>query len=258
MTCAELCIEATDVGLVRVLVVSGELTLADVPSMMTAVADALQSPPRVVVCDISKLREPVSDSLLTAFPAALRRAGGWPHACLHLAAPGPALNQAIRRMFLHRFVAVHSTVAEALSDAATEAEAVVRELVLPPDPTSLRTAREAVRQLLPQHSGPTAFQTDAALLVTTELVTNSIVHSGKPCELTLARGPSRLLVAVTDTSRSEPTLHPTQASAASGRGLHLVSGLSIDWGVRLVHWRGKTVWATLRADPPGRVRPAAS
>jgi hypothetical protein len=88
-------------------------------------------------------------------------------------------------------------------------------------------------------------RTDAALLITNELVSNVIAHVAEPFTLTLAQTGDRVLIAVTDPSRNEPILRPPRAMTTTGRGLRIIAGLSHDWGVRLVHPRGKTVWASL-------------
>ena len=63
------------------------------------------------------------------------------------------------------------------------------------------------------------------------------------------------LYAVTDESRIVPVLPHPAACPGGGRGLHVVAALSRSWGVRLVHRRGKTVWARLPAPRPGAKLP---
>ncbi|HEX2806081.1 MAG TPA: ATP-binding protein, partial [Kineosporiaceae bacterium] len=62
--------------------------------------------------------------------------------------------------------------------------------------------------------------------------------------VSMALTPARFLVAVTDGSRRVPTLRAPGTSVISSQGMQLVGALSQDWGVRLVHGSGKTVWAT--------------
>jgi hypothetical protein len=61
----------------------------------------------------------------------------------------------------------------------------------------------------------------------------------------MSASPSRLLVAVTDTSPVEPMLATGRNSGHGGLGLQLVDRFSHQWGTRLVHPSGKTVWASL-------------
>jgi hypothetical protein len=85
--------------------------------------------------------------------------------------------------------------------------------------------------------------------VATELVANSVLHVGRGLTLSMARRDDQLLVAVTDRSRDEPVLRPCRPAAVGGRGMQLIAGLSRQWGVRLVHPGGKTVWAALDTQP---------
>ena len=96
---------------------------------------------------------------------------------------------------------------------------------------------------------------DLAELLTSELVTNALVHTdrGAHVRATLgggAAGPvaGRLRVEVRDFVSRHPTLrgHPPEDST-SGRGLLLVHTLADAWGVR-AHGVGKAVWFELDAD----------
>lgn len=248
MTLTRLALTNLAAAPVPVLAVSGTLSLPDTPPLLRVISAALEEPPHVLVCDVSGLAAPRTDVwLLTAFPAALRRAGGWPQACLHLAGAGPELLAAFRRSRLNRYVTLDPTVEDAVAAAAPESARAVRHVTLPARTTSVRRAREAVRDLAPvlTRAGLADLEDvlDGALLVTTELVTNSVLHVGRPFTLSLARGADGLLVAVTDSSRDEPILRPNRHTAVTGRGLQLVAGISQAWGVRLVHPKGKTVWA---------------
>jgi hypothetical protein len=77
------------------------------------------------------------------------------------------------------------------------------------------------------------------------LAGNALRHARSSFTVSLSLTDRDLLVAVTDASRHEPVLRSPGPSSTSGRGLQLVSALSSDWGVRLVHLEGKTVWATV-------------
>lgn len=234
------------IGLVRL---SGPLHLPGACSVMSALTTAfITAPHRVIVCDVSALDAPATDAYLAVFPAALRRAGGWPRAALHLAAPGPALATRLTAMRMHRYVPVHTTLDDALAHAALDAVTAPHRITLPPDPSSLRIARTAVTDLWP---ATTTTGRDEAALVVNELAANAVRHVARPFTLALAITPSRTLVAVSDPSRDEPVLRPPRGvQATNGRGIRLVAGLSQDWGVRLVHLHGKTVWAALPGPGP--------
>jgi hypothetical protein len=254
VTLTRLALKNLAVAPVPVLAVSGRLSLPQTPPLMRVISAALEEPPHVLVCDVSGLTAPRDGWLLTAFPAALRRAGGWPQACLHLTGAGPELLAAFRRSRLSRYVTVDPTVEDAVEAATSESTRAVHHITLPAHTASVRQARAAVRDLAPGPADPEDVM-DGALLVATELVTNSVVHVGWPFTLSLARGVDDLLVAVTDGSRDEPILRPRRPDAMTGRGLQLVAGISQGWGVRLVHPKGKTVWATVAHAPS---QPAAA
>ncbi|GHH54438.1 ATP-binding protein [Streptomyces candidus] len=91
---------------------------------------------------------------------------------------------------------------------------------------------------------------DDALLVTSELATNALVHAagiGDHFTLTLRRH-GMLVIEVADSYEwAMPELRKIDDPlGASGRGLVLVDALSAHWGVR-PRDPGKTVWAHLPA-----------
>jgi hypothetical protein len=184
----------------------------------------------------------MNDVLLTAFPAALRCAGGWPAASLHLAAPSVELADRLRHLCLYRFLPIHDSLSEALALARQEAISRHVELVLRPFPSSLHRARAKVHEIWP---ATMPGGRDEAVLVLNELAANAIEHVTGPFTVSLAATRAEVLIAVTDYSRAEPVLSVPWSLPAGGRGLQVVARLSRAWGVRLVHQRGKTVWARL-------------
>jgi serine phosphatase RsbU (regulator of sigma subunit) len=97
---------------------------------------------------------------------------------------------------------------------------------------------------------------DAALLLTTELSTNAVVHAGTDLELEVIADPFGLTVTVIDNARgvvaaSEPPLAgPPHDLAERGRGLLLVDHFASRWGTTH-HPNGKGVWFRLsRGGPP--------
>jgi anti-sigma regulatory factor (Ser/Thr protein kinase) len=88
-------------------------------------------------------------------------------------------------------------------------------------------------------------------LLTTELVTNSIVHAGSPTTLRLDVEASRLHVEVDDLSSTPPVVRPTGPRDPSGHGLQLVDHLSSRWGCES-RTDGKTVWFEI--DTPVEIR----
>lgn len=249
----DLVVELTTDRPVGVLRLAGELFLPEVPRLTLAIVSALEAAPhRAVVCDLTSLTPPMSDYLLTVFPAALRRAGGWPHASVHLAGPSPELSRQLCRLHLQRFLPVHADVGQALTVAERQVvDAPVLLLSLDPDPGALAIARAALRDLWP---GDAPMQArEEAVLVVNELTSNAIRHVAQPFTVSVAVGRDEVLLAVADPSRSEPVLRAAQASATAGRGMQVVDDLSREWGVRLVHHDGKTVWARLSTGRPASV-----
>jgi anti-sigma regulatory factor (Ser/Thr protein kinase) len=82
-----------------------------------------------------------------------------------------------------------------------------------------------------------------AELLTSEVVTNVVLHARTPCRLELARlGDGAVRVAVTDHAGGEPAAEHAEPTATRGRGLALVDALATRWGVLPAEPAGKTVW----------------
>jgi anti-sigma regulatory factor (Ser/Thr protein kinase) len=115
--------------------------------------------------------------------------------------------------------------------------------LLPGDVTTPAAARRFVRSALESvEADPRVIET--AELLTTELVTNAVVHVGSKSQLFLrvARGVVR--VEVTDPDDRLPSMAAPNADDVGGRGLVIVNGLASAWGVERTD-SGKTVWFEL-------------
>jgi anti-sigma regulatory factor (Ser/Thr protein kinase) len=84
---------------------------------------------------------------------------------------------------------------------------------------------------------------DRAVLVTSELVTNVILHTPNGGLLELVIAPEQLRLEVSDASHQYPVEVPHGVATDHGRGLPIVASLANDWGVQEGS-AGKTVWAT--------------
>jgi PAS domain S-box-containing protein len=84
---------------------------------------------------------------------------------------------------------------------------------------------------------------DFAELLVSELVTNALVHGGRPLRLRLFRDRA-LTLEVADTGRQTPRLRPAGSDDEGGRGMYLVNELAHRWGSRPTA-EGKVVWAEL-------------
>ncbi|MBJ3809639.1 ATP-binding protein [Streptomyces flavofungini] len=115
------------------------------------------------------------------------------------------------------------------------------------DLRAVSEVRGALRELLRHWGRPGRAET--AELLTSELVTNALVHTDREAILTATLGPRRLRVEVRDfVGRCPRPRVPENAEDTHGRGLLLVQSLADTWGVR-VHGVGKVVWFELDAEP---------
>jgi anti-sigma regulatory factor (Ser/Thr protein kinase) len=104
--------------------------------------------------------------------------------------------------------------------------------------------RRALRDLL--GSWGKSARADNAELLTSELVTNALVHTDQEAVVTATLTPARRLrVEIRDFAARHPRLcEPIADDGTHGRGLMLVQSLADAWGVRS-HGVGKVVWFEL-------------
>lgn len=151
--------------------------------------------------------------------------------------------------------------------------------VLPGVPRSATAARQVTRQLL----GPRHPAADTAMLLVSELITNSVTHSqsarpGGTVTLAVCAGPTSVLIQVRDDGGpSKPRLLANRttadgaagaggdgpagaaaveadsvaAKAEHGYGLLLVDALAETWGT-ITTAEGRVTWCRLAVDPLGR------
>jgi phosphoserine phosphatase RsbU/P len=119
-------------------------------------------------------------------------------------------------------------------------------------------ARRIVQEVLAE-AGLVELADDAALL-THELVTNAVLHTGQAPTLEVQVASDRVRVEVHDPSPVHPVVGLLDPAASSGRGLTLVQRLAADWGVALLPAGavGKAVWFSLdRGNPEQAAEPTA-
>ncbi|WP_338900246.1 ATP-binding protein [Streptomyces sp. TG1A-60] len=145
-------------------------------------------------------------------------------------------------------VAIGAFLAEAVGEAAggTTGKAGAGQLRRRLGRADLRAvpeARRALRELLRQWGRPGRSET--AELLTSELVTNALIHTDHDAVLTATVSPRGLHVEVRDfvARRPRPRM-PRTDDGTHGRGLLLVQSLADAWGVR-AHGVGKAVWFDL-------------
>lgn len=138
-----------------------------------------------------------------------------------------------------------------------------KQVELRPEPTEVRRARRWVRsQLAGLGPAQEEAQADTLVLLVSELVTNAVVHTGRPAVLRLAVPvppwppgmppvtgvPVRLEVA--DASSSVPLRRRAEGEDTGGRGLELVEILADRWGWQPREGGGKHVWCELDCAVP--------
>lgn len=94
---------------------------------------------------------------------------------------------------------------------------------------------------------------DIAILLTSEVVTNAVVHAGPHSEedevvIGVDRSVGRVRVEVTDGHQGTPVRGDGAVDRESGRGLLLLDALSSAWGVTRCD-AGKVVWFEVDASP---------
>ncbi len=89
--------------------------------------------------------------------------------------------------------------------------------------------------------------TDIAQLLTSELVTNAVIHGRSPVTVTTVLNDGLLRVEVSDDNSRHPELRLTDDRALDGRGMHIVALLATRWGVT-DQPLGKTVWFELASS----------
>lgn len=111
------------------------------------------------------------------------------------------------------------------------------------DLTAVPEVRHALRELLRKWGGPGA--SAVAELLTSELVTNALVHTDHGAVVTATVVPEQLRVEVRDFVPGLDVPHALPADdRTNGRGLVLVQALADSWGVE-DQGVGKVVWFEL-------------
>lgn len=136
-----------------------------------------------------------------------------------------------------------------LPDSGSDGD--VASLVLACDPATVRQARAFV--LARCRAGSVAQDTcDTAVLLTSELVTNAILHGRSEARLAIVATPGLVHVEVGDDNSRHPVPVEADGAALDGRGIAIVDMLAAAWGVRDDPY-GKVVWFdVLTAEGAGR------
>ncbi|MDT0443909.1 ATP-binding protein [Streptomyces johnsoniae] len=90
---------------------------------------------------------------------------------------------------------------------------------------------------------------DDLRLLTSEVVTNALKHTGGACAVCVRWTGTRVRVEVTDHDPALPQPANGRLDEESGKGLTLVAMLAVAWGAKS-NVAGKTVWFEIEADQP--------
>jgi serine/threonine-protein kinase RsbW len=122
------------------------------------------------------------------------------------------------------------------------------QMTLPTAGRAVRLAREATRDALA--TWRLAYLEETAVLLVSELVTNSVRHArdSEAITLELEAAGTWLRIEVTDADPRWPQPRTPAGFDGSGFGLMLVDALAGKWGVRETA-TGKAVWAELDDRP---------
>lgn len=236
-----------------VLALTGRLDLGAAPVVQRALLRCLNEEPRAIICDLSGVTS-IDPLCAGTFSAVRHPALGWPGTTLILCGAVPTVAAVLAKLRVPRRLPMYDSVEVALARSRMRPPYLVARLALVPTPTSAAAARAFVRQHCSRWGlGELA---DVATLLTSELVTNAIVHAASPIELQLELQEPHLNIVVHD---HDP--HVVRALRAGQsehqRGLLIVDSVAKAWGVRQDPAGGKLIWCALPvpAARPVRARP---
>jgi anti-sigma regulatory factor (Ser/Thr protein kinase) len=100
---------------------------------------------------------------------------------------------------------------------------------------------------------------DTLLMAASELTANAVLHAGTEFTVRVVLAATLVRVEVTDASSTAPQPREAPVDATSGRGLAIIDGSGLQWGIDR-HADGKTVWIqaprpSLRLSPVPRGAP---
>ena len=105
----------------------------------------------------------------------------------------------------------------------------------------VRTARRFVRDVLEDNAVADEV-VETVELLTSEVITNALVHARSAPELAVRVRREMVRVEVADVSPVVPIRRAINTDALSGRGIAIVKSLASQWGVADLSAQGKTVW----------------
>jgi hypothetical protein len=128
-----------------------------------------------------------------------------------------------------------------------------------PSPVSVGRARRFIQQVL-REPGPAGVTSaagapgpldpelaDLLLFTANEVTTNAVLHGRTVFTVRVVRSANSTRIEVSDENSRMPQPCLAPVDAASGRGLAILDGSGLDWGVER-HAGGKTVWVEAHLD----------
>jgi anti-sigma regulatory factor (Ser/Thr protein kinase) len=223
-----------------VLMLAGELSLQSAGTACGALTKALLEVDRVLV-DVSRLHLTWTPAV-QVFPSTLAAMGGWPWARLVLFGADASLAGSLSDL----------GVTSAVPLAADEPDA--RQLLERRPPTVSRyldleqAVSSSIRARLFVAAACTDWHLDAlrddAVIISSELVANAVLHARTECRLTTQLDARGLTIAVHDYRPGRIRRPSIDAMNLRGLGLFVVDRLSRSWGASPTG-DGKKVWALL-------------
>lgn len=250
-----------------ITMLTGHLDRAAAPQIQQLLLRRLREQPIAVICDLSEVwtLDPASASVFAT--AAHHPASGWIAPKVLLCCAQPAIATMLAGLPAPHRLPLHHSVEDAINQAFEDAIDQVlnhplwlrHELELAPSPTAPAAARRFVRALCtswdlnladdpddPDEHAWLADRVDQAVLVTSELVTNAVVHAHSELRLLVELRGDQLHLAVQDASPH--LLHLATSPDVleeGGRGLLLVEALASTWQVQHPLDGGKVVACVL-------------
>jgi len=232
---------------VLVVAAEGVLNLRLSASLWRTVVKCLAEEPAAVVVDLSDLR--LERTSVATFSALARVAAERPGTSFGVCGASPEATRLFETMGVARTVPSWATVAEAVEHVRDPPSRRRIKKRIASSPQAPALGRRLVMQACrgwSVHPEVTA----AASMVTSELVTNAVVHAGGDLQVTVELAGAVLIVSVRDKSPTPPRPGRPVAGQEHGRGLAIVAELSRSWGTVQTADGGKVVWARLPAQGP--------
>jgi anti-anti-sigma factor len=233
----------------QVVTLTGSIDLASAPEIQRALVKDLSEEPLALICDLAGVDtlDPVCATVFAT--VANHPASHWPATSFLLCGAQPSVAEVLGLLTVPHFLELYASLEDALDAAVARPPYLRDELVLAPIPTAAAAARAFVRDVLGywQLALPDNTLVDRAVLVASELVTNTVIHARTELRLRVELRGDLLHLAVRDGNpRMLRLVAGPGPEAEGGRGLWLVDQLARAWGVNRHPDGGKVVWCTLR------------